>query len=413
MSSSSARSQQGEKRLIQIDFVRGLAVLLVIGNHARQFKIGSGWLSPFADTWALIGGVGVDLFFVLSGFLVGGLLFRELLSTGRMHIGRFMIRRGFKIWPSYYAFLAFYLTYMIVVYRISPLQSIYLLTPWLVHLQNYLSMPAALSPDLQYWAFNARHTWSLAVEEHFYLALPIVLLLLSRFQTSRLRVFIPLIAGLLLSLCLALRIGYLLGAPGATLPIEATHMRIDGLFFGVMIAYVYHFHKPLFTRVAQWPWLMLGLGSALLVLPQVTDNIFLAGGPGYIALTLGAGMLLIGMMEGPARSRIIGRFSRGMVARAIAFVGFYSYSIYLWHLSAGVFLANLLIKRGLLASYAEARWLLAVAVYLGCAIGTGVVLGKLIEYPALALRDRLFPAYASTGIAEATHPIASRSPVSQ
>src|SRR5262249_45088549 len=59
-----------------------------------------------ADWFRQYGSLGVDLFFVLSGFLVSGLLFREYLSRGRADVGRFLIRRGFKIYPAFYVFIA-------------------------------------------------------------------------------------------------------------------------------------------------------------------------------------------------------------------------------------------------------------------------------------------------------------------
>src|SRR5215469_6695095 len=82
------------KRIPQLDILRAIAVLLVIGNHV---------------TWSPVlvrfGWTGVDLFFCLSGFLVSGLLFRDYRRYGTLHWKRFLIRRGFKIYPGYYALL--------------------------------------------------------------------------------------------------------------------------------------------------------------------------------------------------------------------------------------------------------------------------------------------------------------------
>ena len=63
-------------------------------------------LRPFVQRWVNFGWVGVDLFFVLSGFLVSGLLFQEYQRHGKIRVGRFLIRRGFKIYPSFYVFIA-------------------------------------------------------------------------------------------------------------------------------------------------------------------------------------------------------------------------------------------------------------------------------------------------------------------
>src|SRR5437762_8327462 len=81
-------------RLRQLDFLRGIAVLLVLFRHdaLTEFLYKIGW-------------VGVDLFFVLSGFLVSGLLFSEFIKYGNIKPGLFLIRRGFKIYPLFYTFL--------------------------------------------------------------------------------------------------------------------------------------------------------------------------------------------------------------------------------------------------------------------------------------------------------------------
>src|SRR5688572_16524528 len=90
-------------RLREIDFLRGVAILLVLLRHKYvfQFTYTMGW-------------IGVDLFFTLSGFLVSGLLFKEYLKFGDIQPKRFLIRRGFKIYPIYYLFYILYLIPLIV-----------------------------------------------------------------------------------------------------------------------------------------------------------------------------------------------------------------------------------------------------------------------------------------------------------
>ena len=82
----SAPSQRNES----LDVLRCVAVLLVVGYHMPYYRL-----------WGRIGWIGVDLFFVLSGFLISGLLFREFRDTGSIDVKRFLIRRGLKIYPSF------------------------------------------------------------------------------------------------------------------------------------------------------------------------------------------------------------------------------------------------------------------------------------------------------------------------
>src|SRR5689334_13474138 len=95
-----------------LDILRGIAILLVLGHHfpaqptlAGTVDAGS-TLPRYAQIWFSIGWTGVELFFVLSGYLISGLLFQDYEQHGRIRLGRFMFRRFMKIWPPLYALLA-------------------------------------------------------------------------------------------------------------------------------------------------------------------------------------------------------------------------------------------------------------------------------------------------------------------
>src|SRR5262249_23529139 len=137
-----------------------IAVLLVLGRHFYPSK----GVNPILLTWQRGGWIGVDLFFVLSGFLVSGLLFDEHLRQKKLSINTFLLRRGLKIYPAFWVLI-------IVTIFVNSTQNLPTPTKGLIgellFLQNYL---AAL------W----NHTWSLAVEEHFYLGLALLLFLLHK-----------------------------------------------------------------------------------------------------------------------------------------------------------------------------------------------------------------------------------------
>lgn len=93
-------------RLASLDALRGVAILLVLLHHPVVPFAWAGVVAPIAHVTYRVGWTGVDLFFVLSGFLVGGLLLRELRDNRRVDVRRFLTRRAFKIWPSYLLLIA-------------------------------------------------------------------------------------------------------------------------------------------------------------------------------------------------------------------------------------------------------------------------------------------------------------------
>ena len=174
-----------------------------------------GPLNAVLRHWKQSGWVGVDLFFVLSGFLIGGLLFREYRKYGALSFPRFFVRRGLKIYPPFIALVV--ATIVVRICTAEPMRWRDVLGEFLF-LQNYLG---------KMWI----HTWSLAVEEHFYLLLPLVLFILirrnprSRDPFARLpRLFLVLACG---ELCLR-RVQRLVPAPPVQLfEVPSPHARAD------------------------------------------------------------------------------------------------------------------------------------------------------------------------------------------
>jgi peptidoglycan/LPS O-acetylase OafA/YrhL len=332
-----------------LDVLRCIAVLLVVGSHL-----------PYYDAWAKIGWIGVDLFFVLSGFLISGLLFQEYKDTGALDVKRFLIRRGLKIYPSFYLLMVGATVLYSLNHATIPRKQ--LIASWFF-LQNYFH------EDKVYLILS--HTWTLAVEEHFYLLLPVLLMLLMAVFSKRdpFRV-IPLLFLAISAFCLAVRY-FTLG------PFQLawkTHMRLDGLFAGVALGYLYHFRMPLFRKLTGHYALVL---AALFCAPALLFN-----QPDRIVQTFGLTFLYVGfsflvawsVVRSPKTS--LGR----AMAKGAARIGFYSYSIYLWHTlvcDAFLFYPNLSLIR---------FWL-----YIATANVAGIAMAHLVEVPYLALRERLFP----------------------
>jgi peptidoglycan/LPS O-acetylase OafA/YrhL len=336
-------SAPSASRIPQLDLLRGCAVLLVIAYHYHD----SHFLSQ-------VGWAGVDLFFVLSGFLISGLLFSDWQKHGRLSIGRFFIRRGFKIYPAFYVFLLLTLPITITVYRWEVPSRF---AAECLFLQDYI-------PHL--WG----HTWSLGVEEQFYILLPLLLLALSRlWPSSAHRGFrlIPYISLALLVGCLVLRVQA--HAQKSIDLLSPLHFRADSLFAGVTLGYWFHFHNDSFRALSRW-WFLPA--SLTLLLPLAIVH-----GIRFLPFVLTANTLAFTLLVCWILPRPTVRF------RLLEKVGFYSYSIYLWHMAVTMFAILLPLNFAMLC------------INLVACCGTGIYMSNAIEKPALALRERLFPADAA------------------
>jgi peptidoglycan/LPS O-acetylase OafA/YrhL len=194
------------------------------------------------------GWIGVDLFFVLSGYLIGGQLLAPLARGQRINLPRFFARRALRILPAYFVILAIY--FLFPLWREYP--EMFPLWKFLVSVQNIgLRGGTAFS-----------HAWSLAVEDQFYLLLPLLLLFLNRW--SRAAVIVPcliVLGGLSLRWFLALQNLTDTGVSFRgfqTWIYYATWTRLDPLVFGVALAAIEKFRAHWWERLmnlAPWLWL--------------------------------------------------------------------------------------------------------------------------------------------------------------
>ncbi len=338
-------------RNFNLDTLRGIAILLVVLFHLNVpvFRTG-GW-------------IGVDLFFVLSGFLIAGLLFREWTTTGTLNLPRFYVRRGFKIYPAFYVFLAATLAVNLVAPGISSF-------PVTVH-----ATLAEATFTQNYFQGIWGQTWSLAVEEHFYLLLPFLLWFLQRRNDNDNNPFriMPTLFMVVATVELALRVATAGSAPThKTVGLFSTHLRLDGLMFGVLLSYYYHFEPAKITQYAKGR-----IGIAIACSAVLTASVVDGVNPPIYTFSLtwlffGFGFLLCRAVDVPPSPRL------RVILTPIAKLGYYSYSVYLWHGWA----CRLLPRDNLL------EYTLAFAA----AVIPGILMAHLIEIPFLALRNKLFPA---------------------
>ena len=359
--------------MIGLDLLRFLAIVLVLGRHMEIPP--DAWHSPFRKlfvAWKDNGGLGVDLFFVLSGFLVSGLLFREYIKLGDISVTRFYAQRAWKIYPSFYVLIAF--TYFYYLYVIGYKIPVGVMFSELFFLQSYFR-----------GAWN--QTWSLAVEEHFYIALPLVLLFLARRNKGEINPFrsVPLLVTVSAVVILALRIiNFCFRTEDAAYVtyykmVFPTHLRIDALLMGVMIAYAYHFHDEWFQQFFRpRRYLMILIGLVALI-----SSFWLPPYQGFYTLTfgfaqfyLGSAALLIGVL--------MCQVPQNAITKSLATLGAFSYSIYLWHMALMIWAVPHLASWGF-------GWGTRTAIYLAGAFVIGIPMAKLLELPVLRIRDRWYP----------------------
>ena len=378
-------------RMMQLDVLRGIAILMVLLRHPVVEWTKAGIMRASMLFLWKIGWTGVDLFFVLSGFLIGGLLFKEILKTGRLDVKRFFIRRGLKIWPPY-CLLIIALFFRLLFEHKGIRGAFITLVPNLIHLQNYMDQWS----HGHHYASLRGHTWSLAVVEHLYLALPIFLLLLTRrWKNVNALSMIPFTA-IATSSSPARPCG---SSPTGIAPSAVgthqypTHLRIDGLFFGVLFAYLYHMKPALLGRIAHHKWALLIFGL-LLVLPMgffdIDDHRWMWT-IGFTMLYVGYGCILLACVYTALGDGPLGSIIFSLPARLLAWIGLFSYSIYLWQADLGSIPTRHWIMPHLPQQPTSLNWALSTALYLVVTILAGIVMSKLIEMPILALRDRLFP----------------------
>jgi peptidoglycan/LPS O-acetylase OafA/YrhL len=390
---------RSKDRLFSLDVLRGLAAGMVLCRHLPVGpRLDLSWTEYAVKGLWRIGWCGVDLFFVLSGFLISTLLFREFNSTGTLDVRRFWIRRGLKIWPSYY--IAYGTMVLVcVIHAFSAGEStranqlLANVLPNAVFIQNYCD--ARVRWD---------NSWSIAIEEHFYLCLPLLLLVLA-WQRGRRNTesgpggwFRPLLAlGLILGVGLLLLRVYKTGCGNRIMEIYyPSHLRADSLFCGVVAAYLFHY-KPDWVAgmVRHWPLLLLLVPLALAVplFWQVdTSAVTLTLGFTLLYLAFGGVVLLAGVhsdfgSQGPILVTWPVRF--------LAWLGVYSYGVYLGH--------SVIINLPWFSAWNDwimscppsdvplaGIWLCRLS-FIGLSIGAAVLLTHAVERPFLRLRDRIFP----------------------
>lgn len=342
------------QRIPSLDGLRAISISMVLAGHAASgIAALRGW--PLLFYTLFNGNRGVSVFFVISGFLITSLLSQEEQVIGRISLKNFYMRRAFRILPPFWVFLAG----VVLFWKLGVFA-----TRW-----QHLAIAFTFLRDYVSGDWWTGHSWSLSMEEQFYLLWPATLVFIGRRKSLW-------ICSVLILAAPVIRLLSHLLITGKLGPIEnfMFHMRMDSLMFGCALAMV---HKSagfqrFVKRILHWPGMMLCFGFFLIASGFLSYRF-----QGYYMLPFGH------TLEGVAISYLLLYFvtkpesigGRFLNSRILVHVGVISYSLYLWQ---QLFLTDLL------GSSALGKFPLnLIATFIAAELSW-----KLVEQPALKLRRR-------------------------
>jgi peptidoglycan/LPS O-acetylase OafA/YrhL len=313
--STAGRKVDEQKYRPDIDGLRAVAVLSVL-----LFHLDLGWFRG--------GFVGVDIFFVISGYLITQIIHTRIVQ-GDFSLAEFYVRRICRIFPALYLTIALTLCAAIVVYEPHEMQgvlhalrylSVFLSNVYFMDVGGYFDAPLEANPLLQ--------TWSLSVEEQYYLCFPLLLLLVCRFAGAYLR---TVLIGIAVASLAAGAIRLNLDPHRAFF---ATELRVFELMIGALVAFGFHspVRRPVRTGIAAIGLLMMG-GSIFVLSPSVPFP-----GPGALPVCVGTAMIIWAGGQGGAT--VVNRI---LAVRPLVGIGLISYSVYLLHWPLIVFAKRILL----------------------------------------------------------------------
>jgi len=328
---------------------------------------------------------GMDLFFVLSGFLIGSILLRSVEVSGSQHVRRFYLRRVFRTFPSYY----FVLTFLALTTALTAAQRRHLPFEY-GYLTNYV--PLRREEVLMLWG------WSLGLEEQFYLTVPLLFYLLHKLRGDRVR--LALLGMFWISALVVRLVIYLRGHDWSPLTVYdrlyfRTHTRFDTLVAGIMLAYVQNRWQVPIARWLQSPFARATLALPSLACLWVLLQPWMFGDQWLLLVRVFAWGTLTSIMYF-AGVLLILNGGAGWVQRALSAPLFrraatLGYGVYLVHIPVCDKLVTPL-ARWLAKTHRwplPIVWPLSVAMLFLSSLVVAYGLHILVEKPSLRMRDRL------------------------
>jgi len=299
-----------------LDGVRGVAILLVMMIHFFPSAYEGSIFLVIAGKFVQTGWLGVDLFFVLSGFLITGILLDTIGEPN--YFRNFYARRTLRIFPLYYGVIFVLLALTVPLHFDWKGKAVY----FLLYVENFLHWDGArvlhIAPYLE-----IGHFWTLAVEEQFYLIWP-ALILLCRTPRSAAALSVAVIVAVFVARGLALDMGV---EPSTVY--HTTFFRIDTLAFGALLAALVRFVPfEAITRISRIG-VYVGLGGTIALLCSLNGSWKDLQWFSFVGYTF-FGVFFTCLI---AMSLVQGSFaSRAFLLPPLRFLGKYSYGLYVWHL---------------------------------------------------------------------------------
>jgi peptidoglycan/LPS O-acetylase OafA/YrhL len=374
-----------ERRVDGLNTLRAIAILLVFMYHYMVFVSREptfGWAST-------IGWVGVDLFFVLSGYLIANQIFSGIVKGQQLSLKAFYIRRALRTLPNYYVVLALYFLFPVVMGGREPPA----LWRFLTFTQNYQLPPGT--------AFS--HAWSLCIEEQFYLLLPLLVVLAARFGRSIKLAWallaIAIAAGIATRSVLWMQYGREAGGAIAGYHPNlyySSFCRMDEFLPGVAVAMFKNFHRDSWERQLRWGNRTLVVGvAACLTTAWALLNFYEIEDYGYGFFMTAFGYSLVAMcfailvVAALSPNSLLHRVRVPGAAQLAA----WSYAIYLSHKAVAFILQKQLAGYSVASNSLVAVLLISIASAI-----VGWLLYRAVETPFMNLRDRRFPgSFRETG----------------
>ncbi|MDY7536866.1 acyltransferase [Undibacterium sp. RTI2.2] len=361
-------------RINGLDTLRAIAILLVFMYHYMVFVSHEASFGSLSQ----IGWAGVDLFFVLSGYLIGNQIFSAMQSGHSFSLKMFYIRRALRTLPNFYVILAVYLLFPLAVggNPVTPLWK------FLSFTQNFNLRPGS--------AFS--HAWSLCVEEQFYLLLPAIALLVHRLRKSLKAGWILLIGLMTIAVLIRSWMWRDVGSDGGLYYVNIYYSslcRFDELLPGVAIAMLKNFHPAAWqrTQACGRTTLLGGIGLCFFSLYLFTNYNYVDG-QGFLWFTTAFGYSLLAISFALLTVAALSPVSWLYRLRipGAAKLAIWSYALYLVHKPLMNVLINPLNSIGISVTSASGIGVMFVASLIG-----GWLLFTLVETPFMKLRNRFFP----------------------